>query len=56
MSNLIPKTKQLLKIIKKCLPQIRNKHLQKELMFSTLQVIEELKNTKEEKDDGTSKT
>jgi hypothetical protein len=47
---LIAKTQSLLKTIKKVLPQVRNKPLAKELMFKALQVIEELKNTKENKD------
>jgi hypothetical protein len=45
------KTKILIKTIKKVLPHVRNRSLSRELMYRTLQVIEEMKNLKEEDDD-----
>jgi hypothetical protein len=48
--------KELLPAIKKSLYQIRNKHIQKELMMKMLLVIEEMKKPeKEEKNDGIKK-
>jgi hypothetical protein len=52
---LIPKVQSLLKTIKKTLPQIRNRYLAKELLFKSLQVIEELKNPENTNDSQNSK-
>jgi hypothetical protein len=53
MNALEAKIKDLLKTIKKVMPHVRNRSLSRELMFKSLQVIEELKNGKNKDTDKT---